>query len=122
MLQAGTQARSATERLSVCMACGQPAFLTMRNGLGAGELRLSHGQAEEELAKLSRVGFGARILPACVKETRKNNCAAPDVVRTLVSAAPRLISAFRGRPVKRLDTSVEPAGRSARATSPLQQM
>src|SRR5580692_4108455 len=33
---------------------------------------------------------------AIAKETRKNNFATPDVARTLVSAAPRLISAFWG--------------------------
>src|ERR1700722_8427793 len=40
-----------------------------------------------------------------------------DVVRALFSAAPRLVPAFWRLPGKRVDTSVDPAGRSACATS-----
>ena len=52
---------------------------------------------------------------------RKNNFAATDVARTLVSAAPRLISALRRRPIpraKRVEMSLDPADTSVRATSP----
>jgi len=60
-----------------------------------------------------------RVIPLA-KEARKNFAAA-DVARTLLSASPRLISALWGVPSKRVHTSVDPAGRSACATSPSQQ-